>query len=172
MQVPNDLQFDTETYLLFSVYYKAHPILEDMDESAATYVRRFDKEIQGAGQVLEWLGLATANKSSPLGWKPSHDLVSLILESRRPLKGSKRFPTDEDTKVFTMIIDAAVGKVEEWPSIYCFVVEVFHLLGLAKEADLAFVPTPLLRALACKRRQEQRHQRDEESECGSIPATD
>jgi hypothetical protein len=162
MRVPNDLQFDTETYLLFSIYYEAYGILKGMDESAATYVKRFEKEIRGTGQVLEWLGLAIRDKNSPLGWKPSHDLISLIIESRKHSKSKKLHSDDEDAEVFDMIFDATVGKVEEWSNIPSFVLSVLQFLGLAKEADLDCVPTPRLRALVCKRRQEERHQPDEE----------
>jgi hypothetical protein len=45
MRVPNDLHFDTETYLLFSIYYAANGILEGTDGSAAAYVETFAKEI-------------------------------------------------------------------------------------------------------------------------------
>jgi hypothetical protein len=162
MRVPNDLNFDTETYLLFSIYYEAYGILKGMDESAATYVKRFAKEIRGTGQVLEWLGLATPNKKSPLGWKPSHDLISLIIESRTHSKSKKRCADDEDAEVFDMIFDATMGQVEEWSNIPSFVLSVLQLLGLAKEADLDFVPTPRLRALACERRQDERHRRRDE----------
>jgi hypothetical protein len=161
MRVPNDLRFDTETYLLFSIYYKSYGILKGMDGSAATYVKRFEKEIRGGGQVLEWLGLAIRDKNSPLGWKPSHDLISLSMESRKHSKSRKLGADDEDAEVFDMIFDATVDDVGEWSNIRSFVLSVLRFLGLAKEADLDCVPTPRLRALVCGRRQEERRQLDE-----------
>jgi hypothetical protein len=162
MRVPNDLQFDTETYLLFSIYYEAYGILKGMDGSAATYVKRFEKEIRGMGQVLEWLNLAIRDKNSPLGWKPSHDLMSLIAKPHKRSKSKKLCSSAEDDEVFDMILDAAVGELEEDSNIPSFVVRVLRDLGLAKEADLDWVPTRRLRALACERRQAERHQREHE----------
>jgi hypothetical protein len=162
MRVPNDLQFDAETYLLFSIYYEAYGTLKGMDGSAATYLKHFEKEISGAGQVLEWLGLATPNKDSPLGWKPSHALMSLLVEPRKDSKSKKLCADDEDAEVFDMIFDATVGKVEKWSNVRSFVLSVLQFLGLVKEADLDRVPTPRLRRLACERRQEERHLREEE----------
>jgi hypothetical protein len=164
MSAPNDLKFDTETYLLFSIYYEAYGVLKGMDGSAATYLQRFEKEIRGTGQVLEWLGLARTDKKSPLGCKPSHLLMSLIVEPRRCSKSKKSFAYPEDAEVFDMIFDATVGDVEEWSNIPSFVFSVLRLLGLAKESDLLdTVPTPQLYRLAAERRQEERErQRDEQ----------
>jgi hypothetical protein len=58
--------------------------------------------------------------------------------------------------------DCDAAQTEEWSNIPSFVLSVLQFLGLAKEADLDCVPTPRLRALVCKRRQEERHQPDEE----------
>ena len=82
MRVPNDLQFDTETYLLFSIYYEAYGPFEVMDESAATYVKRFEKQIRGTGQVLEWLGLAIPDKNSPRAGHHPATCTSLVSSSR------------------------------------------------------------------------------------------
>jgi hypothetical protein len=164
MRVPNDLQFDTETYLLFSIYYEAYGILEGMDESAATYMQRFAKQIRGTGQVLEWLGLATPNKSSPLGWKPSHDLMSLIAKPHERSNSRKPGPSAEDNEVFDMILDAAVGELEEDSNIPHFVASVLTGLGLMVRGcdGVDYIPTKRLRRLACTRRQEERRLREEE----------
>jgi hypothetical protein len=159
MRVSNDLQFDTETYLLFSIYYEAHGILKGMDESAATFMKRFAKQIRATGQVLEWLGLATANKNSPLGWKPSHDLMSLIARPHKRSNSRKPGASAEDNEVFDMILDAAVGELEEDSNIALFVASVLTGLGLmARGCDgCDYIPTKKLRWLACERRQEERH---------------
>ena len=163
MRVPNDLEFDTETYLLFSIYYEAYGPFEVMDESAATYVKRFEKQIRGTGQVLEWLGLAIPDKNSPLGCKPSHDLVSLIAKPHKPSKSKKSCPSAEDDEVFDMILDAAVGELEEESSIASCVAKVLTALGLmVRGRDYDYIPTKRLRKLACERHQEERNQRNEE----------
>jgi hypothetical protein len=166
MRVPNDLQFDTETYLLFSIYYNAYRF-EGID-TAASYLKEFKTQIHATGQVLEWLGLATPDKSSPLGSKPSHALIDLVAKPRRRSKSRKTCSTPDDDKVFDMIFDATVHKLEDWFDIPHFVLCVFHYLGLAKEADFDFVPAPGLRSLACERRQEERRLRGEERRVNSA----
>jgi hypothetical protein len=161
MGVPNDLNFDTETYLLFSIHYIANGDWEGMDKSAATHVKAFEKEIKATCQVLEWLGLAIPKKKSPLGWKPSHALMSLIAKPHS--KSKKLFSYAEDNEVFDMIFDAALGELKVDSNIPGFVVHVLRDLGLAKEAGDDFVPTPRLRALASERRQAERSRRADES---------
>jgi hypothetical protein len=165
MRVPNDLKFDTETYLLFSIYYEAYGILKGMDGSAATYVKRFEKQIRGMGQVLEWLALAIRDKNSPLGWKPSHDLISLIAKPHKPSKSKRMYPSAEDDEVFDMILDAAVGELDENSNIPSCVASLLTALGLMVRSgdDLGgYIPTKRLRKLACERHQKERYQRNEE----------
>jgi hypothetical protein len=164
MRVPNDLQFDTETYLLFSIYYEAYGPFQVMDKSAATYVKRFEKQIRGTGQVLEWLGLAVRDKNSPLGWKPSHDLISLIAKPHKPSKSKKSCSSAEDDEVFDMSLDAAVGELEEDSNIPRCVGRVLIALGLMvrSSCDCDYIPTKRLRTLACERLQKERNQRNEE----------
>jgi hypothetical protein len=164
MRVPNDLEFDTETYLLFSVYYEANGFLKGVDGSAASFMKHRAEEIQVTGQVLEWLGLATRDKESPLGWKPSHDLMSLIARPHKPSNSRKFGASVEDYELFDMILDAAVGELEEDSAIPGFVAPVLTGLGLMVRGcdGVDYIPTKRLRWLACKRRQEERHLREEE----------
>jgi hypothetical protein len=148
MHVPNDLNFDPETYLLFSIYYQACGSLKGMDGGAATYLQHFEKEIRGTGQVLEWLGLATPSEGSPLGCKPSHLLMSLIVEPRKRSQSKKPFGYPEKAEVFyDILFYAKVGDVEECSNIRSFVLSVLRFLGLAKVADFSTVPTTRLRDL-------------------------
>jgi hypothetical protein len=164
MRVPNDLKFDTDTYLLFSIHYEAYEPFEGMDKSAATYVKRFEKQIRVMGQVLQWLGLATRDKESPLGWKPSHDLISLIAKPHKRSKSRKPGASVEDDEIFDMILDAAVGELEEDSNIPSFVAKVLAGLGLMVRGceGVDYIPTKRLRWHACERRQEERHLREEE----------
>jgi hypothetical protein len=157
MHIPRDLQFDTETFLLFSIWYLAKGPL-DKDKTATAYLKDYEKDIRGTGQVLEWLGLARPDKKSALGWKPSHDLMSLIAEPRRLSKSKKECADFEDDEVFDIIFDATIGEHEEW-GFHDFVVSVLRFLGLAKEADDDFVPTSHLRFLVFQRRQVARLQK-------------
>jgi hypothetical protein len=66
MRVPNDLPFDVQTYLLFSIYYRALKVGDD-DQSVTNFLEQFKKQIQAMGRVLEWLGLAYPSRKSRLG---------------------------------------------------------------------------------------------------------
>jgi hypothetical protein len=148
MHVPNELKFDAETYLLFSIYYQACGSLKGMDGSAATYLQRFEKEIRGTGQVLELLGLARPDEKGPLGWKPSHLLMSLIVEPHRRSQRKQPFGYPEKAEVFDDILfHAKVGDVEECSNIRSFVLLVLRFLGLAQGTDFSTVPTTRLRDL-------------------------
>jgi hypothetical protein len=163
MRVPNDLRFDTETYLLFCIYYEANGMFKGTNGNAATYLKQFESHIRKTGQVLEWLGLANPDKNNPLGWKPSHSLMGLIANAHKPSKSKKSFSSAEDEEVFSMIFESALGELKVDSPFPGFVVRVLRCLGLAKEAGDDYVPTLKLRALACERRQADRSQRANES---------
>jgi hypothetical protein len=134
MKVPNHLNFDAETYLLFCIYYAANGITEDMDESAATYLATFAKEIETTGQVLQWLGLATPDEESPLGSKPSHQLVRLIVRPRDRLANSRRLSaSDPDEEAFGSIFDLALENVDAVP--WAVISYVERVLGFVELLD-------------------------------------
>jgi hypothetical protein len=162
MRAPNDLNFDTETYLLFSIYYGAYMALEGIAESTTTCLEHLGKAVHATGQVLEWLGFTTPSKNSPLGWKPSHALMCLIAEPRQLSQSKKVFPYPKDDEVFDLILNATLGDLETGSNIPGFVRAVLYFLGLAKETEWGFVPTQRLRELACARRQEGGRQRGEQ----------
>jgi hypothetical protein len=135
MRVPtNDLHFDTETYVLLSIYYQAGGGSDDWPESVRTYLDTFAKEIETTGKLLQWLGLATPDEDSPLGSKPSHELISLIVKPRKgPVKGTA---SDPDDLHFEVIFENALDNVDGVPfHIIGFVQAVLAFLGLIEFAD-------------------------------------
>jgi hypothetical protein len=163
MRLRNDLNLDTEAYLLLSIYRTASPIeLSVYGTTDAMFVEHFDKAIRGAGRVLQWLGLATADDASPLGHRPSHELMHLLARQPRRTRSKKLDADAEDQDVFDLIFEATLGESYEYLHAFSFVMRVFRHLGLAKEGDGEFIPTVRLRRLAAQRRLEERERRDEE----------
>jgi hypothetical protein len=159
MKLYNDLNLSGEAFLLLSIFREAYCV-EGFGQSAATYVKRHEKQIHAAGQILEWLGFATADSQSPLGHKPSDDLMYRLAQQRRRTQSKKLCSYIEDADVFDSILDNVLGELDEDSNIPAFVVRVFRQLGLAKNtAGLDWVPTAELRTLAAERRQGERDRR-------------
>jgi hypothetical protein len=164
MRVPNDLYFDSETYLLFSVYYRALTV-GNRKLSAKSFFERFQKPIQAMGHVFELLDLAYPKGKSRLGWKPSHIMIDLIVRPRRRrLKSRKDSPSAQDEDTFETIIEEALADVEYDSSIRKDVISVLGVLGLVAYASGGKgVPTNLLRELVAKQRLRERVWREAES---------
>jgi hypothetical protein len=163
MRVPNDLQLDNEAYLLFSAYYTSSGI--GNTKTAASYLKEFEVGIQGAGQVLGWLGYATPDKSSPLGWKPSQDLISLISNPRRrwPPQIRKISLSAQRKEAYDTMMEAALGDVMWFSDLRNYVASLMELLGLVTLNDLGqVIPKRRLCELVAERRQEERDQRYEQ----------
>ena len=96
------------------------------------YLEAYAKEIEAAGKMLLWLGLATPDNESPLGLKPSHELIRLIVKPRkRVVRSKKRLPTAPDEEAINMILDAALRDVvgRTW-CVTGYVLSVLGYVGL------------------------------------------
>jgi hypothetical protein len=164
MQVPNDLYFKPDTYLLFSIYYRALTV-GHRKLSAKSFFERFQNQIHAMGHVLEWLDLAYPNRKNGLGWTPSHIMIDLIVQPhRRRLKSRKESPSAQDEDTFDTLIEEALANVEYESSIRKDVISVLGVLGLvAYVGNGQGVPTNLLRELVAKRRRRERVRREVES---------
>ena len=67
--------------------FQAGEVIKD----PAKYVAKYRWHIKAAGPELTFLQLATPDKSSPFGWKPTRHLMTLIAE-RKTRKKSERLP--------------------------------------------------------------------------------
>jgi hypothetical protein len=154
----NDENLDSETYLLFAIYSQACRLKCDSRPTAKSYLKTFGKEIQGTARVLEWLGLATPDKTSPLGCRPTTLLMWIIArQPNRPLKAKKSDPSAQDEDAIDSIIDAALADDRFSTNAQSFVRHVLGGLGLIKRTEGGdWAPTRLLRELAAHRRNEDR----------------
>jgi hypothetical protein len=163
MEIPNDLNLHPEAYLLLSIYRAATPVqLSVYGTTDAMFVEHYEEAIRGTGQVLQWLGLATADDASPLGHKPSHELMDILARQRRRTRSKKLDADAEDQDVFDLIFEATLGERYENGNAFPFALRVFRHLGIAKEGDGEFIPTARLRRLAALRRLKERERGDEE----------
>ncbi len=66
-----------EIRLLIEVFQQAIQVGE-VESDPDKYLMEFRSEIETTGRFFEYLGLAKADKKSPLGWKPAAPLLDLI----------------------------------------------------------------------------------------------
>ena len=82
--------FNKETRLLIGFFQQAIQVGDD-EPDPAKYLKKFQSDIKTTGRLFKYLGLAKAEKQSPLGWKPTAHLLDLIAKSKgRRLKPTKK----------------------------------------------------------------------------------
>jgi hypothetical protein len=112
-----------------------------------------ESRIQAVAKVFLFLGLATSDEESRLGYRPTRHLIELIARMpKRRLKSKKELWDFEDLDLLESILEAALG--EGWfdPDLRRFVFNVLGALGLIRYAKRGGeVPTPQLRELAAWR---------------------
>jgi hypothetical protein len=106
-------------------------------------------------QLLEWLGLVEPDSTSPFGYRPTQDLIGIILKRglRRPGNVTKRTLSCEDAEIMETVREAwrTFPIKDTLPRL------VFGVLGLTNvNDDLEEIPTPKLRELVAKRRRADR----------------
>lgn len=89
--------FDNETYLMVKIFQTILQSdgLEEPDP--AKYLKLYEAEINDAGLVLEYLGLAKLDKKSPLGWRPTPLLLEIIAQRLSKQKRQREDADDELT---------------------------------------------------------------------------
>jgi hypothetical protein len=87
-------KMDKKTRLVIDVLQQAIQ-REEMESEPAKYLKKFRSEIRTTGRLFEYLGLARADKQSPMGWRPAAALVELMIKSKA--RHSKLASLDEDT---------------------------------------------------------------------------
>ena len=100
--------YDNDIHLMVAIFQR----LDGQEElHPAKYVKMHDCEINDAGEVLEYLGLAQPDKNSPLGWRPTHLLMEIIGRRLSKLKLQQE-PADDELTVH-LLRDAVFGDAEE-----------------------------------------------------------
>jgi hypothetical protein len=148
--------FDNDTQLLVNIFQKVfqlrgkHTEGEELDPMK--YVERYKRQIEIAGQLFGYLGLAEPHPESPLGWKPTHLLLEVI--AKRAVRRSKlidRIACEEDTLIVSLLCDAVFADASYVDRSVCTTglgFSVLRALGLLRETtDGDNLPTPGLQEL-------------------------
>jgi hypothetical protein len=98
----------------------------------AKYVAEYKEELEAAGPELTFLQLATLDKKSPFGWKPTKLLMEFIAK-RKTAKKSKRL-YEADTW-YQLLTDYAFGYESDRGSGSVFTHELLVAIGLMHEED-------------------------------------
>jgi hypothetical protein len=121
----NDVQLDVGPFLLTCIFERAWGNAVALHDSSSD--KR--KEVKSTFCVLEWLGLVEPDKSSPLGFKPTHVLMSIVMARGNQVHTLERPPSNREECALDCILGAALGErdrqgLDEW------VYKVLHALGL------------------------------------------
>jgi hypothetical protein len=155
MIVQNNLSFNVNTHLLLSIFWQTTWHSDYPITSAKEYCAANTFNIEASCKVFGWLGLAIRDEGSPIEWRPTYVLNSLLATRRRRMSRSKkRPPTKSDTRVLSGLLDSAPQAATD------YIRSVLGFVGLLSMTDGGIlVPTRRLRKLVVGRRPEQRERR-------------
>ena len=141
---------DNDTQLMVSIFRRVFQSVGSEEHVPDRYMKSFKSEIEEAGQLFAYLGLAKPDTQSPLGWRPTPALMDVV--AKRAVRRSKpidRAVRAEESLIISLLLDAAFGEDREVYPLFAF--SVLTALGFTRETitddDL---PTPHLRRLFAK----------------------
>jgi hypothetical protein len=140
--------FDNDTQLMVSIFRRVFQLVGSEERHPVRYVKTYKSDIEKAGQLFAYLGLAKLDTQSPLGWRPTHALLDVI--AKRAVRRSKpieRTVYAEDSLIICLLLDAAFGEDREDYPLCAF--EVLNALGLTRTSteDNGEIPTRHLQQL-------------------------
>jgi hypothetical protein len=74
------MDYDSDTHLLVTMFQKCWFAADRIPTDPVKYVKKYKPEIKDAGLLFAYLDLAEVDPKSPLGWKPTHRLLEIIVE--------------------------------------------------------------------------------------------
>jgi hypothetical protein len=129
---------DKQTSLLISFFQQAIQVGE-VEPDPAKYLMEFRSEIETTGRFFEYLGLAKADKQSPLGWKPTAPLLDLIAKSKpRRAKPTTRLASRVDGLCLSLMLDTVLGRGPH--SFCCYVLIRLGLIVEDGDGDWTAAP--------------------------------
>jgi hypothetical protein len=142
----DQVQFDTHTYILLSIFWETNWRADRPIMSAEEFVDKHKREIWGTCKVFEVLGLAVLDGKSPLNWRPTSDLIDLVTLFREGPECGEVLATDTEQEALPALVGESLrGTVSYVPDVLAFI-------GLLKRADDGeWMPTQQLRKLAAER---------------------
>ena len=126
--------FDNDTQLLVSIFQEVFQLEGSVEHDPVKYVKTYELDIEEAGKLFAYLGLAKPDTQSPLGWKPTHLLMEII--AKRVVRRSKlidRMVCAEDSFIISLLCDAAFGEAHPIKHYPLCAFKVLTSLGLVRE---------------------------------------
>jgi hypothetical protein len=137
------MKFDKDTLLMVYILLRAFRLEEFEQSELAEYMEVYEHEIKDTGRLFEYLGLAKLDKTSPLGWKPTDQLLEII--EKGPSNEMTRQDFHGDEFMLDLLCDAVFGGDADRGTCPF---QVLSCLGLSLKDDYgAQVPTLQLRDL-------------------------
>jgi len=119
-----------QTLKLINFFQKAFQV-GTIERDPEKYLAKYRSEIEAAGQVFQYLELATPDSKSALGWKPTKPLLDLIAKSNAG--PSKTKPELVEVQVLLgLMLDTMLGS-DRHQGVGCFCVHSLIKLGLVDE---------------------------------------
>ena len=75
--------FDNDTQLMVGIFPRVFQMARSEEHIPEKYVKSYKSDIEEAGQLFAYLGLAKPDAQSPLGWRPTPALMDVIAKSRK-----------------------------------------------------------------------------------------
>jgi hypothetical protein len=121
-----DQNLDLGPYLLTCLFERAWCEITELSNWSEVKSNEFKASLR----VLEWLGLVEPDSSNPLGFKPTHVLVSLVMARETQLQIIERPPTHREECALDCVLIAALGFERDRRAVDDWIHKVLHALGL------------------------------------------
>ena len=139
--------FDNDTQLMVSIFRRVFQMARSEEHIPEKYVKSYKSDIEEAGQLFAYLGLAKPDTQSPLGWRPTPALMEIVANRTvRRAKPVHKEASAEDSRIISLLRDAASGDACSRYPLCAY--SVCYALGLVRETyDDGDLPTLELREL-------------------------
>jgi hypothetical protein len=135
-------KLDTGSRLMITIFQQVF-LPQDDERDPKKYLKKYATDIKLAGQLFEYLGLAQIDERSPLGWKPTDQLVDIIAKkAARPSKPTAKSAINGGGVILDLLTDAVFGQDHELHN--HLGAKVLNAIGLIQDCEKYWGATPLL----------------------------
>jgi hypothetical protein len=136
-------KLDTGSRLMITIFQQVF-LPQDDERDPKKYLKKYAKDIKLAGQLFEYLGLAQIDERSPLGCKPTGQLVDIIAKkAARPSKPTAKSAINGGELILDLLTDAVFGQDHNDHHNHLGD-KVLNALGLIQDCEKYWAATPLL----------------------------
>jgi hypothetical protein len=137
-------KLDTGSRLMITIFQQVF-LPQDDERDPKKYLKKYASDIKLAGQLFEYLGLAQIDERSPLGWKPTDQLVDIIAKkAARPSKPTAKSAINGGGLILDLLTDAVFGQDHDDDMHNHLGDKVLNAIGLIQDCENYWEATPLL----------------------------